>query len=110
MRIYIASPYGRRRGNNEAECEANVAVAVNCARELIKRGHNPYVPHLWHWIHKGWFATLNEEEYLNLCKAWVPCCDAVLRLAGESEGADAEVALAKELGIPVYYSVDNMPK
>jgi hypothetical protein len=40
---------------------------------------------------------------------WLKCCDAVLRLPGESTGADREVALAKELGIPVYYSIADIP-
>jgi len=37
-------------------------------------------------------------------------CDAVFRLPGESAGADREVALARELEIPVYYSLDEVPE
>jgi hypothetical protein len=29
-------------------------------------------------------------------------CDAVLRLPGESTGADQDVAIARQLGLPVY--------
>ena len=36
-------------------------------------------------------------------------CDAVLRLAGESRGADQDVAIARGRGIPVYYSLDEIP-
>jgi hypothetical protein len=36
-------------------------------------------------------------------------CDAVLRLAGESRGADKDVAIAQERGIPVYYNLDEIP-
>lgn len=36
-------------------------------------------------------------------------CDAVLRLAGESRGADQDVAIARERGIPVYYTLDEIP-
>jgi hypothetical protein len=36
-------------------------------------------------------------------------CDAVLRLAGESRGADQDVAIARDRGIPVYYSLDEIP-
>jgi hypothetical protein len=31
-----------------------------------------------------------------------------LRLSGESKGADAEVKLAQELGIPVYYHLHEL--
>jgi hypothetical protein len=36
-------------------------------------------------------------------------CDAVLRLPGESTGADRDVAIAAERGIPVYYDVEEIP-
>ena len=36
-------------------------------------------------------------------------CDAVLRLEGESTGADQDVAIAQERGLPVYRSVEDIP-
>ena len=36
-------------------------------------------------------------------------CDAVLRLPGESRGADQDVAIAHERGIPVYYNLNDIP-
>jgi hypothetical protein len=36
-------------------------------------------------------------------------CDAVLRLPGESRGADQDVAIALERGIPVYTEVEQIP-
>ena len=36
-------------------------------------------------------------------------CDAVLRLPGESTGADQDVAIARRRGLPVYYSLDEIP-
>jgi hypothetical protein len=36
-------------------------------------------------------------------------CDAVLRLPGESSGADQDVAIAQERGLPVYYEPDEIP-
>jgi hypothetical protein len=37
-------------------------------------------------------------------------CDAVLRLPGESAGADLDVATAKRLGLPVYHDVTEIPR
>ncbi len=36
-------------------------------------------------------------------------CDAVLRIEGDSKGADQDVELAKELGLTVYYSLKDIP-
>jgi hypothetical protein len=36
-------------------------------------------------------------------------CDAVLRLPGDSTGADQDVAIARERGLPVYYELDEIP-
>jgi hypothetical protein len=36
-------------------------------------------------------------------------CDAVLRLPGESTGADQDVAIARERGLPVYTDVREIP-
>jgi hypothetical protein len=36
-------------------------------------------------------------------------CAAVLRLPGESRGADQDVAIAQARGLPVYTSIDEIP-
>jgi len=36
-------------------------------------------------------------------------CDAVLRLPGDSAGADKDVEIALERGLPVYRSLDEIP-
>ena len=37
-------------------------------------------------------------------------CDAVLRLPGESAGADQDVAIAARLGLPAYHNVAEIPR
>ena len=36
-------------------------------------------------------------------------CDAVLRLPGESTGADQDVAIAAQRGMPVYHRIEEIP-
>lgn len=36
-------------------------------------------------------------------------CDAVLRLEGESKGADNDVRIAKEKGLEIYYRLEDIP-
>ena len=40
--------------------------------------------------------------------AWIRVCNCVLRLKGESKGADAEVKYALESGIKVFYSIEEI--
>ncbi len=106
--IYIAAPYGRRRGLSEKECEQNVQRAILYARILITKGFIPIVPHLYHYIHAGWDASPGEDTWLSLCKPLVSLSDAVLRIAGESQGADDDVQVALLDGIPVFYSLEEL--
>lgn len=39
---------------------------------------------------------------------WLLACDAVLRIPGDSAGADREVEMAKSANIPVYYTVEEL--
>ena len=36
-------------------------------------------------------------------------CDAVLRIEGQSKGADEDVRLARERGLPVYFRIEDVP-
>lgn len=99
-RVYVAGPITR------GDQFANVRNGILAGNELADKGYAPYVPHLtcyWHAItpraYESWTALDNE---------WIPLCDALLRIPGESPGADKEVELAVSLGIPVYYSMDDL--
>ena len=81
--------------------------AVLAADRLLRKGHIPYVPHLTHLWHM--IVPHLYEDWLTLDKEWLKICDAVLRLPGESHGADDEVKTAECLGIPVYYSEVSIP-
>jgi hypothetical protein len=48
------------------------------------------------------------EDWMGLDLAWVEAADALIRLPGESVGADQEVALARKLGIPVFRNVYDL--
>ena len=50
----------------------------------------------------------NEIQYPTAARL-IERCDAVLRLPGESAGADNDVRLAQARGIPVYSSVQEVP-
>ena len=108
MRVYIAGPYGKRTGNSIQECENRVDQAINAGRELIKKGHTPFIPHLYHYIHKNWKESPEEFKWWQICAQWIQFCDVLLRLSGDSVGSDMEINVAKGLGIPVYYSIEDI--
>ena len=39
---------------------------------------------------------------------WLSVCDALLRLPGNSSGAEAEVEFARSNSIPVFYNINQL--
>ena len=99
-KIYIAGPYSK------GDVAINVRSAFKVANFLANLGFAPFVPHSTHFWHMMFPRPY--EFWLELDNEFIPCCDALLRLAGDSEGADKEVALAHELGIPTFVAVDDL--
>jgi len=101
MTIYIAGPY-------TGDVEENVAAAIFAGQSLVEYGFVPFVPHLYHFWDQQ--HPNPYETWMKLCLMWVTKCDALLRLPGNSPGADREVALAKATGVLVFYSIDDVIK
>ena len=93
-RVYVAGPY-------TANPEACTTMAIAVGDVLLKRGYAPFVPHLSHY----WDEMIhnNYEAWMRLDFAWVRSADVLVRIPGESSGADREVELAQELGIPILF-------
>ena len=53
--------------------------------------------------------TLYDEILPPTAGRLIERCDAILRLTGDSTGADNDVRLAREKGIPVYFDIDEIP-
>lgn len=100
LRVYVAGPL------TKGDQFANVAAAIAAGERVMERGHVPFVPHLaalWHMQHHhAW------EHWIRWCLSWVECCDALVRLPGESRGADREVAHAELMGVRVVRSVEAL--
>lgn len=107
MRIFISSPYSNGDTSTEAERVANVHRSIDTAEQLVALGHVPFLPLLSHyWQEK--FAH-DHAFWMKWCLQWLSVCDAILRLDGTSIGASIEERAAREVGIPVYYSVEDIP-
>jgi hypothetical protein len=99
-RIYVAGPY------TKGDVAINVRNAYEAANRLADFGFAPFVPHGTHFWHM--LFPRPYQFWLELDRQFLPCCAALLRLAGQSAGADQEVQLAKNLGIPVFYEIDEL--
>ena len=102
VRVYIASPY------TVGDQALNVRRQIDCFQDLADQGFAPFVPLATHFIHM--IHPRSYEDWMSYDFEWIQQCDCVLRLDGVSLGADREVEFAKNLGIPVYYSIDEIIK
>jgi hypothetical protein len=99
-KIYVAGPY------TKGDVAVNVRTALAVANELADLGFAPYVPHLTHFWHL--IFPRPYDYWLELDNEFLPYCDALLRIPGESSGADKEVQLARSLNKPVLNSVNEI--
>jgi hypothetical protein len=95
IKVYIASAY--RTGDSAL----NVRRQMDVANKLINDGFNPFIPLLYHFQHM--VHPRSHQEWLDIDLEWVKICDCILRIKGPSEGADKEVEVAIDSGIPVFY-------
>lgn len=100
--IYISSPY------TVGDVGANVSRQIEAAHRIMDMGHAPIVPLLSHFLHIH--RQRPYEDWMQVDLATVRVCDIVLRLPGESKGADREVEQAKRYNIPVAYGWDGLAK
>jgi len=98
--VYIASPYSL------GDKDLNVKRSLEVGDTLIKLGYAPFLPLLTHYQHL--IYPQSYDKWLALGLEMVKRSDMLLRLDGESPGADVEVSLALKLGKPVAYSVEDL--
>jgi hypothetical protein len=99
-RVYIAGPY------TKGDVAVNVHNAFEAANRLADLGFAPFVPHATHFWHM--LFPRSYDFWLKLDNEFLPFCQAVLRLPGDSSGADGEVQLALKHGIPVFDDIGRL--
>ena len=114
-RIYVAGSMSNPDPLNFLE---NLRRGIRVSAQLVLLNYHPFSP----FIDFQFFLALRNDEKITIemiqaySMAWLEVSEAVLVLPGweSSKGTVAEVARAQELGIPVYYSmeelIDNLDK
>lgn len=115
MLILIADPYRSGTGDDPEKMAANLRRLEEASWPLFQAGH---IPMIGEWVALPvWQAAggvqlgdrLYDEIFYPAAARLLQLCDAVLRLPGASKGADKDVQLARERGIPVYYRIEDVP-
>jgi len=115
MLILIAGPFRSGTGDDPALMSENLRRLEELAWPVFRSGH---VPMIGEWVAlpvlrsagaTGVFDQLAEQVMYPTAQRLLEHCDAVLRIPGASTGADQDVAMAKERGLPVYHRVEDIP-
>ena len=115
LMILIAGPYRSGTGDDPDLLRRNLSRLEQVAWPIFKAGH---LPMIGEWVALPVLESAGVEDLSDpiagqvmypTAERLLQRCDAVLRLAGESRGADQDVAIARDRGIPVYYSLDEIP-
>ena len=113
--ILIAGPYRSGTGDDPIRMAENLATLERAAWPIFRAGH---IPMIGEWVAlpvlrnagaDGPLDPFAEQVMYPTAQRLLTRCDAVLRLPGESRGADQDVAIARERGIPVYGRIDEIP-
>ncbi|WP_309105824.1 DUF4406 domain-containing protein [Arthrobacter sp.] len=115
LMILIAGPYRSGTQDDPDLLRRNLSRLEKVAWPIFKAGH---LPMIGEWVALPVLESAGVEDLSDpiagqvmypTAERLLQRCDAVLRLPGESRGADQDVAIARDRGIPVYYSLDEIP-
>ncbi len=115
MMILIAGPYRSGIGDDPAKMAANLKRLESVALPIFEKGH---VPMIGEWValpvwNQAGGTQVGDAQYTRILHPvagrLLAHCDGVLRVPGASAGADSDVRIARERGIPVWFSLDEVP-
>jgi hypothetical protein len=81
--VYVAGPY------TSGDVAVNVRNAIEAGDKLFQAGLLPHIPHLTHFWHL--IFPHDTEFWYQYDLHWLKIADVLLRLPGESSGADNEL-------------------
>ena len=97
---YVAGPY------IHPDPVENTHLTIQIAETLEANGLTAFVPHLtllWHLV-----SPHEPDHWYDYDLAILARCDCLLRIPGQSTGADNEVAFAEHHEISVFYETDKL--
>lgn len=114
--ILIAGPYRSGTGGDPDAIARNLERLEAASWPIHRLGH---VPMIGEWVGLPIIRAAEADESAALeqeadvlydtAARLLEHCDAVLRLPGASAGADRDVEIARERGLPVYATLSEIP-
>lgn len=107
-RVYVAGAYS---GSNILECLKNIGRGEDYSARVFLMGHAPFCP--WHdkdFVIKNWNENFTVDDFYNYSMAWLDVSDCMLVIPEweNSKGTKAEIARAREIGIPIYWDIKDL--
>lgn len=105
-RVYVAGSYS---ADNVITVLNNIHKGTKVSVELLKKGYIPFCPWLDYQF-QFYDMTLTVEDYYRYSIGWLEVSDVLLVLpnAENSRGTQNEIKRAKELNIPIVYSIKQL--
>ena len=115
MLILVSGPYLSGTDGDPDKIAKNLAAMEAMALPIFERGHLALVGEWLAWPviraaggtnhHDGIFKQYQYPVAHRLLSR----CDAVFRIPGASNGADLECAKAREMGLPIFTALNQIP-
>ncbi|HVW15969.1 MAG TPA: DUF4406 domain-containing protein [Mucilaginibacter sp.] len=114
MTILIAGPYRSGTNDDPVLMQQNLDRLNAVALQIFRAGHTPLIGE---WLalpllQAAGSKSPGDETYQEIsypvAHRIIAKCDAILRIPGESKGADQDIEVARRLGIRVYYGLEEI--
>ncbi len=111
MKILIADPNREESKEDSISIKNKLENIENIALILFRKGH---IPLIGEWVALSILNSEGSNEIENsilypFANQSLGKCDAVFRIEGASNVADNDIKIAKESGLKIYYSLDELP-
>ena len=115
MMILIAGPYRSGTGDDPEKMAANVRLMESYALPIFRLGH---IPILGEWfalplVHLAGSKQVGDDAFNEIfhpiAERLLEKCDGVLRVGGDSKGADIMVDLARQKGLKTFTRLAEIP-
>lgn len=115
MMILIAGPYRSGTGDNPEKMAANVRLMESYALPIFRLGH---IPILGEWfalplVHLAASKQVGDDAFNEIfhpiAERLLERCDGVLRVGGDSKGADSMVEIARQKGLKTFTKLAEIP-
>jgi hypothetical protein len=114
LTILVSGPYRSGTNDDPELMQQNLDRLEAMGLALFRAGH---IPLIGEWLALPLLKTagstmpgddIYKEISYPIAHRLITKCDAILRIAGESKGADDDVKLARELGLAIYYNLEDI--